>query len=146
MAGVNRVTLLGRLGGDPELKYTQSGQAVCNFSLATSENWKDKAGNKQERTEWHRIVMWAKLAEVANQYLKKGAQVYLEGKIQTETYDNKEGVKQYKTTIVANVMQMVGAKASGDGATKQTPADKAPSEAEQYHGADQSFTSDEIPF
>ena len=96
---VNKVILLGRLGQDPELKYTPTGMAVCNFSLATSEKWKDKAGQDQERTEWHRVVVWGKIAELCNQYLAKGRQAYLEGSLQTRSWDDKDGNKRYTTII-----------------------------------------------
>ena len=106
---VNKVILLGRLGQDPELKYTPNGSAVCSFSLATSENWVDKAGQKQERTEWHRIVVWGKLGELCNQYLAKGRQCFLEGRIQTRSWDDKEGQKRYMTEINATSVQFLGA-------------------------------------
>ncbi|MEI6053469.1 MAG: single-stranded DNA-binding protein [Opitutaceae bacterium] len=106
--GLNKVTLIGNLGKDPELKYTNSGVAVATFSLATSDSWKDQEGNMQERTEWHNIVAWRKLAEICGQYLKKGSQVYIEGKIQTRNYLDKEGVKKYITEIVADQLLMLG--------------------------------------
>lgn len=105
---LNKVMLIGRLGKDPELRYTSGGVAVANFSLATSENWKDQDGNTQERTEWHNIVMWAKLAEIAGEWLKKGQRVYLEGRIQTRNYDDKNGVKRYVTEVVATDLIMLG--------------------------------------
>ncbi|VAW39026.1 Single-stranded DNA-binding protein [hydrothermal vent metagenome] len=108
MAGVNKVILVGRLGADPEIRYTPSGAAVANFTLATSENWKDKDGNKQEKTEWHRIVAFAKLAEICGQYLNKGKQIYIEGRIQTRQWEDRDGNKKYTTEIVANQMQMLG--------------------------------------
>ncbi|VAV85826.1 Single-stranded DNA-binding protein [hydrothermal vent metagenome] len=108
MAGVNKVILVGRLGADPEIRYTPSGAAVANFTLATSENWKDKDGNKQEKTEWHKIVVFAKLAEICGQYLNKGKQIYIEGRIQTRSWEDREGNKKYTTEIVANQMQMLG--------------------------------------
>jgi single-strand DNA-binding protein len=106
--GLNKVTLIGNLGKDPELKYTNSGVAVATFSLATSDSWKDQEGVMQERTEWHNIVAWRKLAEICGQYLKKGSQVYIEGKIQTRNYLDKEGVKKYITEIVADQLLMLG--------------------------------------
>lgn len=108
MAGVNKVILLGRLGRDPELRTTASGQSVCNFSVATSEKWKDKDGTANERTEWHNIVAWAKLAEICAEYLGKGREVYVEGKLQTSKYTDKEGVERYKTEVVAQTVQFVG--------------------------------------
>jgi len=109
MAGVNKVILVGRLGQDPELKYTNSGTSVCRFSIATSENWKDKEGQKQERTEWHRIVVWGKLGTLCSEYLKKGRQVYLEGRIQTRSWEDKStGQKRYTTEVVGTTIQFLG--------------------------------------
>lgn len=107
--GLNKVMLIGHLGTDPELKVTTSGQSRVNFTVATNENFKDSAGNLQERTEWHRIVVWGKLAEICNQYLKKGRQVYVEGRLQTRSWDDtKSGEKKYATEIVCTDMQMLG--------------------------------------
>lgn len=108
MSGVNRVTLVGYLGVDPELKYTQGGQAVCKMSLATSESWKDKDGQKQERTEWHRLEVWGKTAEVCAKYLAKGRQVYIEGRLQTDKYDDKNGITRWSTKVVVNDVQFLG--------------------------------------
>jgi len=119
--GLNKVTLIGNLGKDPELKYTNSGVAVATFSLATSDSWKDQEGNMQERTEWHNIVAWRKLAEICGQYLKKGSQVYIEGKIQTRSYE-KDGVKKYMTEIIADQLLMLG----GGGGRQQTDSSEAP--------------------
>jgi single-strand DNA-binding protein len=101
-SGVNKVILVGNLGKDPEVRYTPGGAAVANFTIATNENWTDKQGQKQERTEWHRIVVWGKTAELCGEYLSKGRQVYIEGRLQTREWNNKEGVKQYTTEVVAN--------------------------------------------
>src|SRR5438094_8791368 len=101
-SGVNKVILVGNLGKDPEVRYTPGGQAVANFTIATNEAWTDKSGQKQERTEWHRIVVWAKQAELCGEYLSKGRQVYVEGRLQTREGTNKEGAKQYTTEVVAN--------------------------------------------
>ena len=101
-SGVNKVILVGNLGKDPEVRYTPGGAAVANFTIATNENWTDKQGQKQERTEWHRIVVWGKAAELCGEYLSKGRQVYIEGRLQTREWNNKEGVKQYTTEVVAN--------------------------------------------
>lgn len=110
MAGVNKVILIGRLGRDPEVRYTPSGVAVANFSIATSEEWKDKdTGEKQERTEWHKIVAWRRLGEICGEYLHKGKEVYIEGKLQTRPWEDRDGNKRYTTEVVANVMQMLGA-------------------------------------
>jgi len=105
---VNKVILVGNLGKDPELRYTPSGAAVATFSLATSERYKDRDGNSQEKTEWHNIVAWRQLAEICGKYLHKGRQVYIEGRIQTRSYDDRDGNKRYITEIVADQMQMLG--------------------------------------
>jgi single-strand DNA-binding protein len=110
MAGVNKVILVGNLGKDPEVRYLEGGTAVANFSLATTESYKDKQGNRIEQTEWHNIVVWRGLAEVAEKYLKKGSQVYVEGKLRTRSYDDKDGVKRYSTEIIADNMTMLGGK------------------------------------
>jgi single-strand DNA-binding protein len=107
MAGVNKVILVGNLGADPEMRYTADGTAVCNFRIATTERFKDRQGNMQERTEWHRVVAWRKLAEICGQYLAKGKQVYVEGKIRSDTWEQ-EGVKRYSYKIEADTMQMLG--------------------------------------
>ena len=107
MAGVNRVILVGNLGADPEMRYTASGTAVCKFRIATTETRTDRQGNRQERTDWHRIVAWGKLAEICGQYLAKGKQVYIEGRIRNDTWE-KEGVKQYSYEVWADTMQMLG--------------------------------------
>lgn len=119
MSGVNRVIILGRLGGDTELKYTPSGAAVCNFSVATSESWTDKAGQKQEKTEWHRVVVWSKLAELCNQYLSKGRECFVEGSLETRSWDDKDGNKKYTTEIKARNVTFIG---SGNAAV-DTPSD-----------------------
>lgn len=116
-AGVNKVILVGHLGADPEIRYTQGGAPVANLRLATSESWKNKNGQKEERTEWHRIVVWAKLAELAAQYLSKGRQIYVEGRLQTRSWDDKEGHKRYSTEVVATNIQFLG------GASERAPMD-----------------------
>lgn len=109
MASVNKVIVVGNLGRDPEMRYMANGEAVCQIAVATTESWKDKAtGDKKEITEWHRIVFYRRLAEVAGQYLKKGAQVYVEGRLQTRKWSDKEGVERYTTEIIADTMQMLG--------------------------------------
>ncbi|MFN8370885.1 MAG: single-stranded DNA-binding protein [Bacteriovoracaceae bacterium] len=160
---VNKVILLGRLGQDPELKYTPSGAAVCNFSLATSEAWNDKDGQKQEKTEWHRIVVWGKLAELCNQYLAKGRQAFVEGRIQTRSWDDtKSGTKKYTTEILANTVQFIGgAQASNEysrgqgasempqydeGQSQQAPMGRANPNKEYKVTNDINFTADDIPF
>lgn len=106
--GVNKVILIGNLGADPEVRFTPGGQAVANFKIATNESWIDKSGQKQERTEWHRIVVWGKTAENCGEYLKKGRQVYVEGRLQTREWTDKEGKKNYTTEIVATSVQFLG--------------------------------------
>jgi len=114
MAGINKAILIGRLGADPEVRYTPSGVAVANFSIATSEEWKDKdTGEKKERTEWHRIVVWSKLGELCGEYLSKGRQVYIEGRIQTRSWDDRDGNKRYTTEIVATDVQFLGGRDGG---------------------------------
>ena len=108
MASVNKVILLGNLGRDPETRYTTGGDAVTNLNIATSEQWKDKNGEKQERTEWHRVVLFGRQAEIAGEYLKKGRSVYIEGRLQTRKYTDKDGVEKYSTEIVGDRMQLIG--------------------------------------
>jgi single-strand DNA-binding protein len=125
--GVNKVILVGNLGKDPETRYMPSGSAVTNLTLATSESWKDKqTGDQQERTEWHKIAMFGRLAEIAAEYLRKGSQVYIEGKLRTRKWQDKEGKDRYTTEIVADEMQMLGSKAGGAGAG--APASSGPRE------------------
>ena len=114
MASVNKVILVGSLGRDPEIRYMTNGEAVANFSMATSENWKDKQGEKQEKTEWHNVVAYRKLAEIIGEYLKKGAPVYIEGKLQTRKWE-KDGITRYSTEIIADQMQMLGSKGAQSG-------------------------------
>jgi single-strand DNA-binding protein len=113
MASVNKVILLGNLGRDPETRYTTGGDAVTNLNIATSEQWKDKSGEKQERTEWHRVVLFGRQAEVAGEYLKKGRSVYIEGRLQTRKYTDKDGVEKYSTEVVADRMQLIGGAREG---------------------------------
>jgi single-strand DNA-binding protein len=113
MASVNKVILIGNVGRDPETRYMPSGDAMVNLSLATTDQWKDKNGERQERTEWHRIVLFGKTAEIAGQYLRKGSQVYIEGRLQTRKWTDKEGQERYTTEIVADRMQMLGSRGSG---------------------------------
>ena len=115
MASVNKVILIGNLGRDPETRYTTGGDAVTNLNLATSEQWKDKNGEKQERTEWHRVVLFGRQAEIAGEYLKKGRSVYIEGRLQTRKYTDKDGVEKYSTEIVADRMQLLGSREGGGG-------------------------------
>ena len=123
---LNKVQLIGNLGKDPELKYTSAGVAVATFSIATSDSWKDQEGNVQERTEWHNIVAWRKLAEICGEWLKKGKRVYIEGKLQTRNYE-KDGVKRYVTEIVADQLIMLdgGGQRSANGGEPEAPASDA---------------------
>lgn len=118
MAGVNKVILVGCLGRDPEVRYTKSGQAVASFSLATSERWTGKDGNKEEKTEWHRITAWGKLGEICGEYLSKGKQVYIEGRLQTREWEDKDNNKRQTTEIVANNMTMLGQAGGSQGASQ----------------------------
>ncbi|MBD66452.1 MAG: single-stranded DNA-binding protein [Halobacteriovoraceae bacterium] len=145
---VNKVILLGRLGQDPELKYTPSGAAVCNFSLATSESWNDKnSGQKQERTEWHRVVVWGKLAELCNQYLSKGRQAFVEGRLQTRSWEDKSGQKRYTTEINATTVQFIGGQANTSTNTNYDQSNSNSSDSQEYNiASDANFASDDIPF
>ncbi len=148
---VNKVILVGRLGKDPETRYMTNGEAVTNVTLATSENWKDKSGEKQERTEWHNLVFYRRLAEIAGEYLKKGAQIYVEGKIQTRKWQDKEGKDRYTTEIIVNEMQMLGSKSGGAGSFEVVDrpasggASSAPRPAPASKGNFDNF-DDDIPF
>jgi single-strand DNA-binding protein len=116
MASVNKVILIGNLGRDPEVRYAPSGSAICNVTIATSRNWKDKtSGERQEETEWHRVVFYDKLAEIAGEYLKKGKSVYIEGRLKTRKWTDKDGVEKYTTEIIANEMTMLGSREGGGG-------------------------------
>ena len=143
--GVNKVILIGNLGADPETRYTTSGSAITTIRLATSESWKDKqSGEMQERTEWHRVKFFGRLAEIANEYLKKGRQVYVEGSIRTDKYTDKEGVEKFSTEIVASEMQMLGGDADG----KPARGTSAPSKtrAASPKAQDTEALDDDIPF
>lgn len=129
MASVNKVILIGNLGKDPELRYTPSGQAVANFSIATTDRWRDKDGQNQQRTEWHNIVTWGRQAEVANEYLKKGSPVYIEGRLQTRSWEDKDGNKRYITEIVARGMQLLGRRPPEEGETPPPPEAETPNSA-----------------
>jgi single-strand DNA-binding protein len=151
---VNKVILVGHLGKDPETRFMSNGEAVANVSLATSENWKDKEGKKQEKTEWHHLVFYRRLAEIAGEYLKKGAQIYVEGKIQTRKWQDKEtGQDRYTTEIIVNEMKMLGSKTEGAGNTSSNdPAHQAAAPASDnaiHPGAGKKFSDnfdDDIPF
>jgi single-strand DNA-binding protein len=143
MAGINKAILVGRLGNDPEVRYTPSGVAVANFSIATSEEWKDKdTGEKKERTEWHRIVAWRRLGEICGEYLSKGRQVYIEGRIQTRDWEDRDGNKRYTTEIVATDVQFLGGRDSADTGRSQGPPTAEFSGAPSQQGPD----DDDIPF
>ena len=146
MASLNKVLLIGTLGRDPETRFMPNGEAVTNFSMATSENWKDKDGNKQSRTEWHNVVMYRKLAEIAGEYLKKGSTVYIEGRLQTRKWQTKEGQDRYTTEIIADQMQMLGSKAQSndaDDASTQSAKNNAP---KTYDGMSETEFDEQIPF
>ncbi len=141
---LNKVMLIGNLGKDPELRYTTSGVAVATFSLATNESWKDQDGNLQERTEWHNIVAWKKLAEICGEWLKKGKKVYIEGRIQTRSYDDKNtGTKKYITEIVADNMIMLDYKAVAPENGGSAPSPEAPTSAAAGGGRKE---DDDLPF
>lgn len=148
--GINKVILIGNLGNDPDIRYTASGAAVANISLATAESWRDKdSGEQQERTEWHRIVFFGRLAEIAGEYLRKGSQIYVEGRLQTRKWQDKEGNDKYTTEIVGNEMQMLGGRGGSsnnynDNAPSQKPASK-PAPQPATSGASDDF-DDDIPF
>ena len=145
--GVNKAIIVGTLGQDPEIRYTANGGAVANISVATNETWKDKStGEAQERTEWHRIVMFGKLAEIAQQYLKKGSQAYFEGRIQTRKWQDQSGNDRYSTEIVANEMQMLGGRGSGGGGAPMESGDQSQSKPAPAETAPMDDGFDDIPF
>ena len=142
MASLNKVILIGNLGQDPSARYMSNGDAVTNITLATTDTWKDKNGEKQEKTEWHRCTFYRKLAEIAGEYLKKGSQVYVEGKITTRKWTDKEGIERYTTEIIASSMKMLGSK-SGDSGHSEAPANPR-NNAQSGTGFDD--MDDDIPF
>ena len=145
--GVNKVILVGNLGADPEVKYMPNGNAVANVTLATSESWKDKqSGENREKTEWHRVVFFRRLAEIAGEYLKKGSQVYIEGKLQTRKWQDKNGVDRYTTEIVANEMQMLGGRGGGGSADFGGAAASSQSAPAAAPAATADDFDDDIPF
>jgi single-strand DNA-binding protein len=151
--GINKVILVGNLGADPETRYMPSGKAVTNIRIATSESWTDRqSGDKQERTEWHRVVLFDKLGEIAAEYLRKGSQVYIEGSLRTRKWQDKEGKDQYSTEIVAREMQMLGGRGgSGAGEPREPRAERAPAAESRGSGggpppADDGQFDDDIPF
>ena len=149
--GVNKVILIGNLGNDPDIRYTASGAAVANISLATAESWRDKeSGEQQERTEWHRIVFFGRLAEIVGEYLRKGSQIYVEGRLQTRKWQDKEGHDRYTTEIVANEMQMLGGRSGGSSSYESSqPAQTSNSKSETEpvsSGSTSDDFDDDIPF
>src|SRR4051794_14625883 len=156
MASVNKVILIGNLGADPETRYLPSGDAVTNIRIATTENWKDKSGERQEHTEWHRVAFFGKTAEIAGEYLKKGSPVYVEGRIRTRKWQDKEGQERYSTEIVADRMQLLGSRA-GSGEPRGEPRGEPAKAGESRGGAPSAPTAkkpagkfddmeDDIPF
>lgn len=143
MSGVNKVIILGYLGKDPEVRYQPDGGAVANFSIATSESFKDKSGEKQERTEWHRIVLWGRLAEIAGEYLKKGSLAYVEGKIQTRKWTDKEGQERYTTEIVGSRLQLMSSKR--DASTAHADQSDSPESTTSAYSGNE-IMDDDIPF
>ena len=144
MRGINKVILVGSLGADPEVKYMPNGGAVANVSIATTEQWKDKdSGEKKEKTEWHRVVFFKRLAEIVGEYLRKGSQVYIEGKLQTRKWQDKNGNDRYTTEIIANEMQMLGS--STGSRAGSNASDSTPQESPASSSAGDEF-SDDIPF
>ncbi len=153
--GVNKVILVGNCGKDPETRYMPSGGAVTNVSIATSESWKDKqSGETKERTEWHNVVFFNRLGEIAGEYLKKGSQVYIEGSLRTEKYTGKDGTEKYSTKIVANEMQMLGGRGGGDsfapaqsqGQSQSQPSNRQPPQRQQPDATVEDGFDDDIPF
>ena len=155
MASINKVILIGNIGKDPEIRYMPSGDAMVNLTLATTDSWKDKNGEKQERTEWHRVAIFGKLAEIAGEYLKKGSQVYFEGSLKTRKWTNKEGQDQYTTEVIADKMQMLGGRGGSANMENNGPAESKPSRSNapaqnnsQPKSSGNSFDDldDDIPF
>lgn len=147
--GVNKVILIGNLGKDPEVRYSPNGSAVANITLATSESWKDKnSGEKQEKTEWHRVVFFGKLAEIAGEYLKKGSQVYVEGRLQTRKWQDKDGKDRYTTEIVANELQMLGSRGGAGAPSDSFSQDTSYPDEKPSSGGRVADTEldDDIPF
>ena len=150
--GVNKVTLIGNLGNDPEVRYSGNGNAVANVSLATAESWRDKdSGEQQERTEWHRVVFFGRLAEIVSEYLHKGSQVYVEGRLQTNKWQDKEGNDRYTTQIVANEMQMLGGRGGTSNNKEPAPesddtVDSSPKKSEPIAKSPADDFDEDIPF
>ena len=155
---INKVILIGNLGQNPEIRYSPTGQAICNLNIATNEAWTDKNGQKQEKTEWHRVVVFGKLAELCSQYLSKGRQAYIEGKLQTRSWQDKEGQTRYTTEVVAQTIQFLGGAGAGAGAGRSAPSQdygmgasaghsNAGNSSEPNHfQSEPSFTEEDVPF
>ena len=139
---VNKAILSGRLGQDPELRYTPSGRAVCSFSLATSERWTDQEGQKNESTTWHNIVVWGKQAETMKEYLRKGREVYIEGRIDNRSYEDKEGIKRYRSEVIVQRFQFIGSKQDQGGSAPPQPSESQVPSPSSGGGAD----DDDLPF
>lgn len=151
MSGLNKVMLIGRLGKDPEIRYMPNGKAVANFSMATSETWKDKqTGERQEKTEWHNIVMFDRVAEIAGEYMRKGGQYYIEGKLQTRKWSDKEGRDRWTTEIVANSLQLLGSKSDSTGRDTHNHEAQGrasrPAQAQQQQPPAEEQFEDDVPF
>ncbi len=152
--GINKVILVGNLGNDPDIKYTQGGMAITKISLATTSVRKDKDGNQQERTEWHRVTFFGKLGEIAGEYLRKGSQCYIEGSIRYDKYTDKEGVEKYSTDIIADEMQMLGGRGEGRGdapdrserPTRSAPPQRQGNAPQSRQAPVDDFADDDIPF
>lgn len=147
MASINKVILIGNLGKDPEVRYLPNGDAIANITIATTENWKDKDGQKQEKTEWHRVTFYRRLAEIVGEYLKKGASVYVEGRLETKKWNDKAGIERYTTDIIANEMKMLGGK--GGERTEESSGKSSKSESRaptQKTGTGFDDMDDDIPF
>jgi len=140
MRGVNKVILVGNLGRDPEVRYTRDGKAVANLSVATTDSWKDAQGERQERTEWHRVVAWDKLAEIAKEYLSKGKQIYVEGRLQTRSWEDKDGNKRYTTEVRMDQMVMLGGR---EGSSRGSGP---PSGPEEFQREPFQATEEDVPF
>ena len=147
MAGVNKVMIVGHLGNDPEVKMLSSGQSVARFSVATSESWTGKDGQKQEKTEWHRVVVWNKLAELCGKYLAKGRQVYAEGRLQTSSWEDQQGQKRYTTEVIASTVQFLGGRGDQPSQQQSQSSSEGTKTETQDFGAEPSFDSaEEMPF
>ncbi len=145
MASVNKAILLGNLGRDPEVRYSPDGSAIANITIATTESWKDRSGEKQEKTEWHRVVFYGRTAEVVGEYLKKGSSVYVEGRIQTRKWQDKDGQDRYTTEIVGDRMQMLGSRSEGSAQDRTEQSQGAPKPQQRQSGGFDDMDED-IPF